>query len=78
MNSANDPKVLVITGGSRGLGRSMALAAARAGRDVVLTYRTDQAAAEAVVADIREQGQRAVALALDVAEADRFPAFADT
>lgn len=78
MNAANDPKVLVITGGSRGLGRSMALAAARAGRDVVLTYRTDQAAAEAVVADIREQGQRAVALALDVAEADRFPAFADT
>jgi len=67
----------LITGGSRGLGRNMALAVARQGHDVLITYRSQQAEAEAVVAEIEALGQRAAALPLDVGQSDTFDAFAD-
>jgi NAD(P)-dependent dehydrogenase (short-subunit alcohol dehydrogenase family) len=67
----------LITGGSRGLGRSMALAIARQGHDVILTYRSQQAEAAAVVAEIEALGQRAAALPLDVGQSDTFDAFVD-
>ncbi|GLQ96212.1 SDR family NAD(P)-dependent oxidoreductase [Dyella mobilis] len=68
--------IALITGGSRGLGRSMALALASHGTDVVLTYRSNKAEADAVVAAIQQQGRRAVALQLDVGKASTFAAFA--
>ena len=68
--------VVLITGGSRGLGRSAALAAAHSGIDVVLTYRQQAAEAQAVVADIEKLGRRAVALPLDVGDVASFEAFA--
>jgi len=68
--------IALITGGSRGLGKSMALKLAGHGTDVVLTYRSNQADAEAVVAAIRKLGRRAVALPLDAGKASSFPAFA--
>lgn len=61
--------IVLITGGSRGLGRSAALAAARTGIDVVLTYRQQAAEAQAVVAEIEALGRRAVALPLDAGAA---------
>jgi NAD(P)-dependent dehydrogenase (short-subunit alcohol dehydrogenase family) len=67
----------LITGGSRGLGRNMALAIARQGHDVILTYRSQQAEAAAVVAEIEALGQRAAALPLDVGQSDTFDAFVD-
>ncbi|HKT27549.1 SDR family NAD(P)-dependent oxidoreductase [Dyella sp.] len=73
--STNTPIVL-ITGGSRGLGKNMALKLAEHGTDVVLTYRSNQAEAEAVVEAIRKLGRRAVALPLDVGKASTFAAFA--
>ncbi|WP_306554655.1 SDR family NAD(P)-dependent oxidoreductase [Acidovorax sp.] len=75
LSSAPTPVVL-ITGGSRGLGRSAALAAAHSGIDVVLTYRQQAAEAQAVVADIEKLGRRAVALPLDVGDVASFEAFA--
>ncbi len=69
--------ITLITGGSRGLGAAMALALARDGHDIVLTYREAAAAAEAVVAQIQALGRRALALPLDVADAGRFPAFVE-
>jgi NAD(P)-dependent dehydrogenase (short-subunit alcohol dehydrogenase family) len=69
--------IALITGGSRGLGKSMALALAGHGTDVVLTYRSNKAEAEAVVDAIRKLGRRAVALPLDVGKSATFPAFAD-
>ena len=69
--------ITLITGGSRGLGAQMALALARDGHDIVLTYREAAAAADAVVARIQAQGRRAMALPLDVADATSFPAFAE-
>jgi NAD(P)-dependent dehydrogenase (short-subunit alcohol dehydrogenase family) len=68
--------VVLITGGSRGLGRSAALAAAKSGIDVVLTYRQQATEAQAVVAEIEALGQRAVALRLDVGDVASFGAFA--
>ena len=68
--------IVLITGGSRGLGRSAALAAAKSGIDVVLTYRQQATEAQAVVAEIEALGQRAVALPLDVGDVASFGAFA--
>jgi NAD(P)-dependent dehydrogenase (short-subunit alcohol dehydrogenase family) len=69
--------ITLITGGSRGLGAQMALALARDGHDIVLTYREAATAAEAVVAQIQALGRRAQALPLDVADAAGFAAFAE-
>ncbi|WP_447939049.1 SDR family NAD(P)-dependent oxidoreductase [Pseudoxanthomonas mexicana] len=76
MTRTTSPLTL-ITGGSRGLGRNMALAVAHQGHDVLITYRSQQAEAAAVVAEIETLGQRAAALPLDVGQSDTFDAFAD-
>lgn len=68
----------LVTGGSRGLGRDMALALAGQGWDVALTYLGHRDKAEAVVAEIEALGRRARALPLDVGKADGFAAFAAT
>lgn len=54
MNTKN--KIALITGGSRGLGKSMALALAKKGIDVMLTYHTNNEAADNVVAEIQSLG----------------------
>lgn len=69
-------RIALITGGSRGLGRSMALHLARAGTDIILTWNRDEAAARDVVAQIEALGRRASALHLDVADSASFSAFA--
>jgi NAD(P)-dependent dehydrogenase (short-subunit alcohol dehydrogenase family) len=69
--------IALITGGSRGLGKSMALKLAEHGTDVVLTYRSNQAKAQTVVAAVEKLGRRAVALPLDVGKAATFKAFAE-
>jgi NAD(P)-dependent dehydrogenase (short-subunit alcohol dehydrogenase family) len=69
--------VLLVTGGSRGIGAATARAAAEAGWSVALTYRDDEAAAAAVVADVEAAGRAAVAVRADVAvEGDVLAAFA--
>ncbi|WP_227103989.1 SDR family NAD(P)-dependent oxidoreductase [Chromobacterium rhizoryzae] len=70
-------KIAVITGGSRGLGKSAALHLARQGVDVVITYQSRAADAEAVVAEIQALGGQAAALALDVGQSAGFAAFAE-
>ncbi|MBN1238559.1 MAG: SDR family NAD(P)-dependent oxidoreductase, partial [Gammaproteobacteria bacterium] len=67
--------IAIITGGSRGLGRSVALHLADKGADIILTYRTQRSAAEAVVGEIKGKGRRAAAFALDVADVTSFDAF---
>lgn len=58
-------KVIFITGASRGIGRSVALAAAREDYDVAFTYRSGQAEAESLVIELRELGADALALIAD-------------
>jgi NAD(P)-dependent dehydrogenase (short-subunit alcohol dehydrogenase family) len=69
-------RIALITGASRGLGRSAALHLAAQGVDVILTYRTQLDEARAVVAEIEALGARAVALPLDTGQSQSFPAFA--
>ncbi|MFL6625040.1 MAG: SDR family NAD(P)-dependent oxidoreductase [Vitreoscilla sp.] len=67
--------VSLITGASRGLGRNTALSIARRGGDVLVTYRSGEAEARAVVEEIEALGRKAVALRLDVGEVSTLPAF---
>lgn len=69
-------KIALVTGASRGLGKSMALALAQKGNDIILTYNSKQAEADEVVAQIEKMGQKAVALQLDVSNSKSFSAFA--
>jgi NAD(P)-dependent dehydrogenase (short-subunit alcohol dehydrogenase family) len=61
-------KVALVTGGSRGLGRDMALSLAAKGIDVILTYRTNKAEAEDAVKQIESTGRKAAALPLDMSQ----------
>jgi NAD(P)-dependent dehydrogenase (short-subunit alcohol dehydrogenase family) len=74
---ANANKLVLITGGSRGLGRNMALHLARNGRDIILTYRSRADEAQRVVDEIEGNGGRAVALQLDVSDSASFREFAE-
>ena len=69
-------KIAIITGGSRGLGKSAALKLAQQGVDVILTYHSKEAEAHAVVAEIETLGRKAVALQLDAGDSQSFSAFA--
>ena len=69
-------RIVLVTGGSRGLGRNTAEHLARQGLDVVLTYRERADEAQAAVAAIEALGGRAAALQLDVARSAGFADFA--
>lgn len=70
-------RIAIVTGGSRGLGRSTALHLARAGTDLIVTYRTGRDEAEEVVAQARAAGRIAVALPLDTGDFAALPGFVD-
>ena len=69
-------KIALVTGASRGLGRNTALHIARHGGDVIITYQSREADAQAVVDEIRALGRQALALRLDVGDVASFAAFA--
>ncbi len=59
-------KIALVTGGSRGLGKNIALRLAEQGHDIILTYNTQLEAATAVVHSIEAMGRKAIAIPLDV------------
>ncbi len=69
-------KIAIITGGSRGIGKSAALNVAKRGNGVILTWNSHSEEAEAVVAEIKKNGGKAVALKLDVTQTAGFNDFA--
>lgn len=68
-------KIALVTGGSRGLGRDMAINLAKKGLDVVLTYQNNKTEADKVVSEITTLGQKAFALQLNVSELKSFDLF---
>jgi enoyl-[acyl-carrier protein] reductase III len=67
----------LVTGGSRGIGRAVALRLARDGRDVAIIYRRDAAAAAEVEAEIRKLGRRCLVLQADLGDAAQVSAALD-
>ncbi|MEM6255115.1 MAG: SDR family oxidoreductase [Cyanobacteria bacterium P01_D01_bin.156] len=64
-------KVLVITGGSRGIGAATALLAGTQGYAICVNYLHNQAAAQHIVGELEKMGARAIAVAADVASEDQ-------
>lgn len=68
-------KIALVTGGSRGLGKDMAISIARRGIDVILTYRNKEAEALETVKEIIALGRKAVALPLDMGNVQSLDGF---
>jgi len=71
-------KIALVTGGSRGLGKDMALSLAEKGIDVIVTYNSNKEMADNVVKDIEALGQKAAALQFDAADIQGYDAFYNT
>ncbi len=72
---AEKNKIALVTGGSRGLGKDMALSIAKKGFGVVITYLSKEKEALEVVAEIEQLGQKAAALQLNTGELKGFDSF---
>ena len=68
-------KIALVTGGSRGLGKEMALSLAKKGIDVIITYRTNKEEADKVVHEVENLGRKAAALQLDLAHINTIEVF---
>ena len=68
-------KIALVTGGSRGLGKDMAISIAKKGMDVILTYRSNESEAQNTVHEIESLGQQAAALHLDMSDFDSLDSF---
>ncbi|ACB94232.1 SDR family NAD(P)-dependent oxidoreductase [Beijerinckia indica] len=74
--TTNETKIALVTGASRGLGRSMAIALAHKGVDVIGTYHSNKAEADATVAAVEALGRKAVMFQLDTSNTASFASFA--
>jgi NAD(P)-dependent dehydrogenase (short-subunit alcohol dehydrogenase family) len=68
-------KIALVTGGSRGLGKNMAISLAKKGIDVMLTYNSNKQEADKVVSEIQSLGQKANAFQLDAGNVKSFDGF---
>lgn len=74
---SSSKKVALVTGGSRGLGKDMAIQLAQKGFDVIITYQSKQDAANEVVSEIKALGKKAKALQLDVEKINTYDEFVE-
>ncbi len=70
-------KIALVTGGSRGLGKDMALSLADRGLDIILTYNTQKDGAEQVVSQIKSKGRKAEFLQLDISKINSLNIFVE-
>jgi 3-oxoacyl-[acyl-carrier protein] reductase len=71
-------RIALVTGGSRGIGRAIAVALASAGADVAVNYVSDEAAAREATTEIETSGRRALAVQADVSQAVEVTRLVDT
>lgn len=71
----NTNKIALVTGGSRGLGKDMALRLAEKGLDVILTFNSKEEEANKVLGQIEHMGQKAAALQLNTGDLKTFASF---
>jgi NAD(P)-dependent dehydrogenase (short-subunit alcohol dehydrogenase family) len=74
-STTSTTKIALVTGGSRGIGRSTVLSLAKRGVDSIFTYNSNQTEAEKVVGLVAKAGQKAIALQLDTGKVATFDAF---
>lgn len=70
MDTVSEAPLMLITGGSRGIGAATARLAAAAGYDVAISFVANEGAAQAVAADVEAAGRRALAVRADSADPD--------
>lgn len=75
MSQDQQRKIAIVTGGSRGIGRSTVESLARRGVNVIFTFHSHSEDADAVVAGARSFGVQVIALQLDAGKVSEFPAF---
>lgn len=73
--SNGNPKVAIITGGSRGLGRNTAIHLARQGVDILFTYHSNLAEAQSLIREAEAMGRKAAAFQLDAGDISLFDGF---
>lgn len=71
----NSSKIALVTGGSRGIGKNIALSLAQKGHDIIITYLSNKTSAEETVSAIQALGRKAVALPVDTSDIKGFDAF---
>ena len=72
---STQPKIALVTGGSRGLGKDMATSIAKKGIDVILTYQSNKTEADKTVATIEGLGRKGASLQLDMSKPDTLDSF---
>lgn len=77
MSETSEPRIALVTGGSRGLGRAMSIRLAESGHRVVVNYASNAEAAEKAVAEIEERGGEAIPVQADVSSAEQVDALFD-
>jgi NAD(P)-dependent dehydrogenase (short-subunit alcohol dehydrogenase family) len=77
-NMSAAQKIALVTGGSRGLGKEMALSLARKGIDVIITYRANEEEASNVAASIQQLGRKTAVLHLDMSQLQDLDQFINT
>jgi len=75
MSTSTTSKIALVTGGSRGLGKEMAISLAKKGVDVILTYNSKKEEAQGVVEIIEKMGRKAAALQLNTGNSKGFDSF---
>lgn len=75
--TTDSPKIALITGGSRGIGKSIVQHLAERGSDVIFTYVQNQTEAAALVKEVQALGRRAAHLQLDIGNVSQFANFAE-
>ena len=72
---STNSKIALVTGGSRGLGKDMALRLASKGKDVIVTYRTEKESALQTVKEMEAMGRKALAMHLDMSHTENLRPF---